>query len=93
VRVEACELRQQNANPDGAFGNIETEKFFDGQAVAKIVGHRTEVIDTIRQRHDLLVKLRLAGFFDTSVQLADFGIETDDDFAVNFQNQAQDTVR
>ncbi len=69
------------------------QKLFDGQAVAEIVGHRAEVVDAIGERDDLLVELRLAGLFDAGVQIANLGIEADNDFAVDLEDEAQHAMR
>ena len=76
-----------------ALRNLQLQQLFDGQAVAEIVGHRAEVVDAIGQRDDLLIELRLAGLLDAGVQIADFGIEADNNFAVDFEHQAQHAVR
>ena len=89
VRVEAAELGEQDANPLGALGDFEGEKFFDGQAVAEIVGERIEIVDAIGERDDLLIELGLAGFFNAGVQVADLGLDADDDFAIELDDQAQ----
>ena len=53
---------------------------------------RAEIVDAVGQGNDLLVELGFAGLFDAGVQVADFGIEADDDFAVDFEHQAQHAV-
>jgi hypothetical protein len=70
-------------------GNFKVQQFFDGQRITKIVGQRIEVVDAIGQRHNLVIKLGLAGLLDAGVQIADLGIDADNDFAVDLQHQAQ----
>ncbi len=92
VRIEAGDLGEQDANPLGALGDFELKELLDGQAVTEVVGHGAEIIDAVGEGNDLLVELRFAGFFDAGVKVADFGIEADDDFAVDFEHQAQHAV-
>ena len=93
VRVQPAQLGEQDANPLGALGDFQAEELFDGQAVAEIVGERIEVVDAVGERDHLLVELGFAGFFDTCVQVTDLGPDTDDDFAVKLDDQAQHAMR
>ena len=93
VRIQTRQFRQQHANPHGSLGNLQLQQFFDRQAVAEIVGHGAEIVHAIRQRDNLLIKLRLAGFFDAGMQIADFRVQANDNFAVDLKDQAQHTVR
>jgi len=77
----------------GTLWNLELQQFFNGQAVAKIVCHGAEVVDAVGQGNNLLVKLRFAGLFDPGVQVSDLGIEADNNLAVNFEDEAQYSVR
>ena len=92
MRVQPAQLGEQHANPLRALGDFEVEEFFDGQAIAEIVGERIEVIDAVGERNDLLIELGLAGFLDAGVQIADLGTDADDDFAVELDDQAQHAV-
>ncbi len=87
VRIEAAQLGEQHANPLRALGNFEVEQLFDGQAVAEVVGQRVEIIDAVGERDHLLIELGLAGLLDAGVQIADLGIEADDDFAVDLSTR------
>jgi hypothetical protein len=51
------------------------------------------IVDAIRQRDDLLIKLRLARLLDPGVQVADVGGEGDDGFAVDLDDKAENAVR
>src|SRR5581483_10618841 len=92
VRVQPRQLGQQHADPLRLLGNLQLQELFDGQTVAEIVGHRAEVIDPISERHYLLIELGLAGLLDTRVQIADLGIDANDDLAVDLQHQTQNPV-
>ncbi len=92
VGVEAAELGKQNAQPLGLGGNLQAEQLFHGQAVTKIVGQRVKIVDAVGERNHLLVELGLAGLLDAGVQVADLGIDADNDFAVDLQHQAQNAV-
>ena len=92
-----CEFRrvssvEQDPDPLGALGNLELEQFFNGQAVAKVVCHGAEVIDAVGEGNYLLVELGFAGLFDAGMQIADFGIEADNNLAVDFEHEAQHAV-
>jgi hypothetical protein len=93
VGVEAGQFGEQHAHPLSLVGDGQFEELFDGQTVTEVVVHRAEVVDAIGEGNDLLVELGFAGFFDAGVQVADFGIKADDDFAIDLEHQAQDAVR
>jgi hypothetical protein len=74
-------------------GNFQAEQLFDGQCIAEVVRKRVEVVDAVGEWNNLMIKLGLAGLFDAGVQVTDFGIDADNDFAVNLQHQAQHSMR
>jgi hypothetical protein len=92
VRVDAGQLSEEDADPYGTFWNFKSEKFLDGEAVTEVVGEWAEVVDTISEGHNLLIELGLAGFLNTGVEITDFGIETDDDFPVDLEHEAEHAV-
>jgi hypothetical protein len=92
MRVDAGQLGEKDANPDGTLGDFEAEELFDCQAVAEIICERSEIVDAIGEGHDLLVKLGLAGFLDAGVKITDFRIEANNDFAVDFEHKAENAM-
>ncbi len=47
VRIETREFGEQYPDPLRAFGNLQLQELFDGEAIAKVVRHRAEVVDAI----------------------------------------------
>jgi hypothetical protein len=92
VRVDARQFGEENPNPDGAFRDFEAKELFDCKTVTEVVGEGAEVVDTIGERDNLLVELRFAGLLDAGVEVSDLGIETNYDFAVDFEYEAEHAV-
>ena len=93
MAVEARELGEHDAGPLSERWNIETEKFFGGQTVNQIVGKGGEIIDPVRQGDTLLIGFDLEFLFDARMQIADVGRGLQNGFAIEFEQQAQHTVR
>jgi hypothetical protein len=93
VRLDASEFVEENAQPLGAFGDLEFEEFFHRERIGGVVGHGTEVVDAVGHRSDLGVELGLAGLLDAGVQVADVRGERDDGLAVELDDQTQHAVR
>ena len=72
--------------------NLEAQQLFDRQCVAKIVGQGTKVIDAVGERHNLLVKLGLAGLLNPGVQVADVRHDAHDGLAIDLKYHAQHPV-
>jgi len=93
VRIDAGQLVHQNPHPLRFWRNLQPQQLLNRQAVGQIVSQRTEVIDAIRQRNNLLVELlRLTGFLDARMQEADLRLNPHDCLTVNFQHQPQNPV-
>ena len=74
-------------------GNLQLQQLFDRKAIAEVVRHRTEVVDAIGHRNDLLVELRLAGLLDAGVEEADVGHHAQNGLAVDLEHQAEHAMR
>ena len=92
VGINASQLVQQNPHPLRLRRNLKPEQLFDRQTVAKIIRERTEIIDSICERHHLLIKLRLAGLLDAGVQVTDVRHHPHHRFTINLKDQAQHAV-
>ena len=92
VRVQAHQLVEQHTQPLGLRRNLQAKKLLHGQGIGRVIGHRREIVDAVGQRHDLLVKLRLAGLLDARMQIADVRGKRDDGFAVDLDDKAQHTM-
>ncbi len=93
VRSDARQLREQHADVLRALGDFDADQLFGGQAEAQVVRERREIVDAVGERDALRIGLRFAGFFDAGVQVADFGLGLEDDFAIELQHHAQHAVR
>jgi hypothetical protein len=85
-------MRESSLKPLGARWNFELKELFDRQRVRRIVDHRREVVDTVGEGDNLLVKLRLAGLLDAGVEIPDVRSERDDGLAVQLDDEAKHTV-
>ena len=72
--------------------NLKSQQLLYRQAVGEVVGHGTQIVDAVGKRNDLLVELGLAGLLDAGVQIADVGSESDDGFAIDLNDKAQDAM-
>ena len=90
--INASQFVQQNPHPLRLGRYLQSEELFHGQAVAQIIGERTEIIDSICERHHLLIKLRLAGLLDAGVQVTDVRHHPHHRFTINLKDQAQHAV-
>ena len=92
VRLDTRDLVEQHAEDLRALGDLEAEQLLDGEAVAEVVRHRTEIVDAIGQGDDLLVELGLARLLDAGMEVADVGGAGDDGLAVDLEHKTQDAV-
>ncbi len=93
VGIDVGEFIHQNPHPLGFWRDLQPQRFLHCQAVGEVVGQRTEVVDAVGERYHLLIELRFAGFFDTGVEIANFGAQADVGFAINFEHQPEHAVR
>ncbi len=93
MRSDARQFRQQNAGIFRARRRLDLEQLFHREAVAQIIGERREVIQPVGDRDGLRIGQRFAAFFDSGVQVADFGPRFDDRLAIQFEHHAQNAVR
>src|SRR6202167_6525805 len=92
MRIEARELVKEDTHPLRTLGDLQLQKLFDREAVGEVIGHRTKVVDAVRERNHLLVELRLAGFLDAGVKIPNVRDELHDGFTIDFKHNAQDTM-
>ncbi len=73
-------------------GISRPQQLLNRKAVGEVVGHGAEIVDPVGQRHDLLIKLGLAGLFDARVQIANIRGEPDDGLAIDLDDKAKHAV-
>ena len=100
VRAEPKEMIQnprqfveQNADIARPQRRLDAEDFFDRHHIRVLVHHHRHIIEAIHIRHGLQKGLLLGEFFGRAMQKPDVRIGAGDDFAVEFQHQAQNAVR
>ena len=93
MAVQTRKLRQHHARPLCEFGNFQTQQLFRRQTVHQVIRQRSQIIDPVRQRHALLVRLDFEFLLDPRVQVPDIRRRFDNGFAVQFQQQTQHAVR
>ncbi len=89
VRVQAHQLVEEHAQPLCLLRNLQPQQLFDRQRIRHVVGHRREVVDAIRQRHHLLIELRLARLLDAGMQIANIRRQRNHRLAIDLQHQPQ----
>ena len=70
-----------------------TEELFDSQHISKIIMHRRQIIEAVRQRQNLMIGPVFGEFFYAPVQKANMRGCLDNSFAVKFKDQLQNSVR
>ena len=82
-----------NIVPDvlGAHGT-STPQLLDGQTVGVLVAHHRHVVETVHVRHRLDPGAGLGELLGRAMQEADVRVGALDDFAVQFQHEAQHAV-
>jgi hypothetical protein len=71
---------------------IDPHQFLDGQGVGDVVGQGSNVIQPIRVRDELGIGHVLGDLFIAAMEIPDIGSGFGNDFAVQFQNNAEHTV-
>lgn len=69
------------------------EEVLDGTRVAELVGHHRDVVEAVKVRKRLGVVLVLDELFGSAVQEADMRVGAENLFAVQFEDEAEHTVR
>src|SRR5262249_30597445 len=92
-RVTPDELRAQYSNPVRPRRNLEPEQLLDRQHEDELVVLVGEVVNPRRVRDRLPPRLLLHVLLEARVDVADLGVDTDDDLAVEVDDQPQDAVR
>ena len=87
---DAGQLRHHRADVLGADRDLEAEQLFDGEHEAVLHAHRRAVIEAVEVGQRLLVGLVLDQLFGAAVEQADVRIDALDDFAVEFEDQAEE---
>ena len=93
MAVDAGQLGEHHAHPLRLRGDLHAEQLLHREHIDEIVREVGEVIHAVRKRDHLLVGLHLALLFDAGVKVADIGLRCNNGFAVEFEQNAQDTVR
>src|SRR5581483_124760 len=92
VRVDARKLVEQHPHPLRFGRNFQPEQFLHCQAVAKVVGQWTEIVDPVSQGNDLLVELGFAGLLNAGMQITNIRHDANNGLAVDFKDHTQDAV-
>lgn len=87
------DFAEQGTDPLGALGNLDVQQLLNSQGEALLVGHHGNIVQTVEVRQRLEVCLVLDQLLGTAVQQTDVGVGAHNLLSVQFQNQAQHTVR
>ena len=68
---------------------VDAERFFHRERVGDVVRQRREIIQPVRVRDELGVSHVLGDFFVAAMQITHVRVGLGDDFAVQFQHDAQ----
>jgi len=72
---------------------VDAYQLFHGERISDVVGQRRQVIQPIRVRDELGVSHVLGDFFVAAMEIAHVRHGLGDDFAVEFEDDAQHAVR
>jgi hypothetical protein len=89
----ALELARDDADVLRALGDEDAREALHTAAVGPVGVHGPDVVQPVRERHDLQVCAVLAHLLDTAVQVADDRLGLRDDLAVDVRDHAAHTVR
>ena len=92
MRQQPADFGVEHADNLAAPWNLDAKQPFDREAKGMLLVHRRDIVEPVEVRQRLEVVFILDEFFGAAVQKADVRIGAHHDFAVEFQNQAQDSV-
>lgn len=92
VGGDAVEFGEDDADELGARGRLDADEFFDSEAIAEAIGDGGDVIHAIDVGGELGVGAVFADFFDAAVEVADDAFDRLDAFAIELEDEAEDTV-
>ncbi|KAI3486306.1 hypothetical protein L1887_50200 [Cichorium endivia] len=75
VVEDARDLAKHGADPLGALGHLDVEQLLDGARVAQLVGHHRNVVESVKVRQRLRVRLILDQLLRASVQETNVGLQ------------------
>ena len=93
MREKAADLAIEDADELRAARRSDPEQALDRQRVGVLLVHRRDIIQPIEIGHVLQIGSRLHQLLGAAMQQADMRIDALDDFAVEFQHEAQHAVR
>ena len=89
---DSLHLGNDRADVLGAIRDLNVEELFHRAHKGIIVEHRTDVIQSVRMRNDLLIGQGLAQLLHTAMKVADVRCGLYDPLAFQLQDYAQDPV-
>ena len=92
MRINTRQLVEHHAQPLCAWWDLQSQQLLYREHIAEIVGHGAEIVDAVRERHDLLVELGFAGLLNPRVQKSEVRHDADHILAVDLQQQSQHAV-
>ena len=92
MRQQPADFGVEHADNLAAPWNLDAKQPFDREAKGMLLVHRRDIVEPVEVRQRLEVVFILDEFFGAAVQKADVRIGAHHEFAVEFQNQAQDSV-
>lgn len=92
VVQNAGDLSKHCADPLGSLGNLDVEQLLDSKREALLIRHHRHVVQSVKVGQRLEVGLVLDQLFRATVEQADMGVRPNDFLAIEFEDQAQDTV-
>ena len=95
MRRDAGQLAANHANELAAERQllVNAEQLLDREHVGNVIGERRQIIEAIRVRDELGISHVLGDFLIAPMEIAHFRRGPRDDFAIQFENDAQHPVR
>jgi hypothetical protein len=90
---DTSDLAEEGADPLCARRDLDVEQLLHGEGVAELVGHHRDIVEAVKVREGLDVRLVLDELLRPAVQQANVGVRAQDLLAVELEDHAQYAVR
>ena len=93
VIQQTRDFREHHTDVLRTHRHLNAEQLLDGQAIRVLIAHHGHIVQTVHVWQRLDERLMLSQLLSRAVQQADVRISTLNNLTIQFQNQAQHTVR
>ena len=93
MRQNPANLAKQNPQKLAAPRHFEPDQFLDREAKGMFLIHRRDIVEPIEVRYVLQISAGLHQLLSATMKEADVRVDAFDNFAVEFENEPQDSMR